>query len=278
VRIHFAGRLAGKAFACGQAYEGVGAKSTTVTPQDLRFFVSGLALVRADGSSVPVVLEQDGVWQYQSVALVDLEDASGACRNGNPATHADVTGTVPEGSYTGLRFTLGVPFALDHMDGSAAPSPLNMTAMQWVWQCGYKFLSAELAAPGKTMAPEHAVRAMQGERAQQMSQKAAGFPVHIGSTGCASTGPDTAPTNECKHPNRAEVLLATFDPANDMVVFDLGKLLEHSDLSANSPRTSPGCMSFERDPDCVPIMEALGLAYDGSPARQQVVFYREAKQ
>ena len=286
VRIQFQGRLAGKIFACGGQYEGVGSKATTVTPADLRFFVSQIELLRADGSTTPVTLDQDGIWQYKSLALIDLEDATGGCRNGNTAMHREATGTVASGAYVGLRFTLGVPFDLDHLDSSEAPSPLNMTAMQWSWQNGYKFLRAEvspLAAQPTTMATSAMQPAMSNgpsgkDAAMRTRTGASGFPVHIGSTGCASTGPDSSPGTECKNPNRSVITLTQFDAAKDMVVFDLSKLLAHSDLSANSADTAPGCMSFEGDPDCVPIMQALGIPYGGSPAKPQVVFYRETNE
>ena len=68
-----------------------------------------------------------------------------------------------------------------------------------------------------------------------------------------------------------------FDPAKDVVIFDLGKLLADSDVTTNTPNTAPGCMSGENDPDCIPIMKALGLSFRSAPASPQVVFYREAK-
>ena len=196
--------------------------------------------------------------------------------------HREATGTVATGAYVGLRFTLGVPFDLDHVDSSAAPSPLNMTAMLWSWQNGYKFLRAEVSP----VAEKPATTAMSptqppmshgpsGKDAPMRTRNSAsGFPVHLGSTGCASAAPDSSPGAECKNPNRSVITLTQFDPAKDVVVFDLSKLLAHSDLSANSADTAPGCMSFEGDPDCIPIMEALGIPYGGSPAKPQVVFYR----
>jgi len=283
VEISFAGRLEGKPFACGAQYEGVGTKKSTVTPQDLRFFVSEVELVDANGKGVPVALDQDGIWQYKSAALIDLEDGTGACRNGNAATHAAVTGSVPDGHYTGLRFTVGVPFELNHGDTLSAPSPLNMTAMFWSWQGGYKFIRAEVAlvtnvAEAAKRSPRSAVqKAGVHTDAPADPTRSSGFPVHLGSTGCASAAPSAAPPTECKHPNRVVVTLPEFDPAKEIVIFDLGKLLADSDVSTNAPNTAPGCMSAENDPDCVPIMRALGLPLRGSPAGTQEVFYREAK-
>jgi uncharacterized repeat protein (TIGR04052 family) len=280
VRIRFESRIAGKLFACGNRYEGVGSKASTVTPVDLRFFISNAELLSADGSSTPVTLEQDGIWQYKSLSLIDLEDGTGDCRNGNSATHAFVSGAISPGAYVGVRFTLGVPFELDHIESSAAPSPLNMTAMLWNWQNGYKFLRAEVAVVPTATTKAAKPVATKKPKPQTMGRQpgVSGFPVHLGSTGCGGPNPVAAPERECVHPNRLVITLPVFDAAKDVVVFDLGKLLARSSLSANSQHTSPGCMSFENDPDCVPIMQALGLPYGDSPAREQAVFYRRAEE
>jgi uncharacterized repeat protein (TIGR04052 family) len=268
VHISFAGRFGEKPFACGESYEGVGSKGDTVTPADLRFFVSDVMLLGADGTAVPVTLEQDGLWQYKSLALIDLEDGTGGCRNGNTAMHAEVSGTIPKGVYVGLRFTLGVPFELDHIDDTTAPSPLNMTAMLWSWQNGYKFLRAEVSNVAPRSMPSASKRKVTGS---------SGFPVHVGSTGCVSTGPHTSPDTECKNPNRPVVSLPVFDREKDAVILDVSKLLAQTDLSGNSRHTAPGCMSFEGDADCVGVMKALGISYGGVPAEPQVVFYARAK-
>lgn len=274
VAVKFAGRLAGKPFACGERYEGVGSKKSTVTPQDLRFFVSNLELLDASGAAVPVKLDQDGIWQYQSLALIDLEDGTGGCRNGNAATHTVVSGSVSPGQYSGLRFTVGVPFELDHSDTLSAPSPLNMTAMFWNWQVGYEFIRAEVTLASNAF---ETAKAEARSSARINSMRSSGFTIHIGSTGCVSSKPTTAPAQECKHPNRVLVTLPKFDPAKAVVIFDLGKLLDGSDVTTNAPHSAPGCMSAEDDPDCIPVMKALGLPYGKEDGGTQVVFYGASK-
>jgi uncharacterized repeat protein (TIGR04052 family) len=277
VHIRFEGRLAGKPFACGRLYEGVGTGASTVTPADLRFFVSEIEMIDAQGGTTPVALDQDGLWQYKSLALIDLEDGTGECRNGNAATHAEVTGSVPPGRYTGVRFTVGVPFALDHLDPAEAPSPLNMTAMFWTWQSGYKFIRAEvLVAPSRAPATTPEIADGNSQNPAERA-RARGFPVHIGSTGCGGTIRTNAPPEECAHPNRAVVTLQDFDSGRDVVIFDLSRLLEGSDVTTNAPNTAPGCMSGEDDPDCVAVKKALGIASQGAPATRQTVFYGERK-
>ncbi len=144
VAINFEAWVGEEEFACGESYDNVGTSESTITPTDFRFYVSNVALVDKDGNAVPIELEQDGKWQYQNVALLDFEDGSGVCDNGTAETRTMVVGTIPEGDYESLQFTLGVPQKLNHEDAAIAPSPLNLTSMWWNWQGGYKFLRADL--------------------------------------------------------------------------------------------------------------------------------------
>lgn len=144
VTINFEAWVGDEEFACGQSYDNVGISKSTVTPTDFRFYVSDVALVDEDGNAFPIELEQDGKWQYQNVALLDFEDGSNACDNGTAETRSMVVGTIPEGDYTSLQFSLGVPKKLNHEDAAIAPSPLNLTSLWWNWQGGYKFLRVDL--------------------------------------------------------------------------------------------------------------------------------------
>ncbi len=148
VVINFEGWVGSDRFACGESYDRVGASETTITPNDFRFYVSDVALIDEDGNAVPVELKQDGKWQYQNTTLLDFEDGTGACDNGTTDTNTTIVGTLPEGDYQSLQFTLGVPKNLNHDDAAIAPSPLNLTSMWWNWQGGYKFLRADLETDG----------------------------------------------------------------------------------------------------------------------------------
>jgi hypothetical protein len=59
-------------------------------------------------------------------------------------------------------------------------------------------------------------------------------------------------------------------------VVDIGKVLAGANVDVNALNTSPGCMSFPKDPDCPTIMNALGLAYDGKApsSTQQFIIKR----
>lgn len=253
VMLRFAAQVNGQPFVCGQSYAGVGTTRSTITPSDFRFYVSEVQLVDASGRAVPVTLTQDGTWQLENLALLDFENGTGPCRNGTAATHTTVRGTAPTGTYTGLRFTLGVPFARNHGDPTTAPSPLNLTAMFWNWQGGYKFIKFDTATSGQpaTTAPAD----------PQGGGNASGFSVHLGSTLCASPSRTQAPQAECGNPNRVAVRFDRFDAATQTVVADIGSVLAGANVDVNAPGTSPGCMSFLNDADCPPVMGALGLPY-----------------
>ncbi len=264
VSIRFAAQVNGAAFACGQSYSGVGTTQATATPTDFRFYVHEVQLLRADGSAAPLTLAETP-WQHQGVALLDFENGQGPCaQGGNAALNETLRGTAPAGSYTGLRFTLGVPERLNHQDATVAPSPFNLTAMFWNWQNGYKFVKVDLqvgaAAPVAPNAPAHGGAAGQG-----------GFALHLGSTQCVAAAP-TQPGRDCRNPNRPVITLSGFDPLSTTVIADVGPVLQGVDITRNTERTPPGCMSFPNDPECRTVLPALGLPYMDLPAGEQRFF------
>lgn len=131
VEIRFAAQVGDQPFVCGKPYTGIGTTGSTITASDFRLYVSEVALLKSDGTPVPLTLTQDKKWQYRDVALLDFEGKNDACKSGTTDTNGRVVGTVPEGSYTGVAFTLGVPFDLNHADATIADSPLNLSGLFW---------------------------------------------------------------------------------------------------------------------------------------------------
>ena len=86
-----------------------------------------------------------------------------------------------------------------------------------------------------------------------------GWALHVGSTGCNAPTPTTAP-QACAEPNRIEIVLDEFDTPNDTIVVDAARVLSGVDVSTNTPETAPGCMSAVDDPECMPVLDALGLS------------------
>lgn len=263
VIIQFAANVNGQPFECGKSYPDIGTTRSVITPSDFRMYVSDIRLINRQGQAVKVDLQQDKVWQLEDIALLDFENAQGPCRNGTPALNKTVRGRIKSGQYEGIRFTLGVPFARNHGDPTTAPAPLSSTAMFWNWQGGYKFLKFDTTTSGqKTTSPPPG---------QHGGGNASGFSVHLGSTGCASASKTTAATS-CQNPNRVSVELTPFDVSKNVVIADIAPILAGSDVDTNTGGTSPGCMSFLGDADCVPVMQALGLPYMEHKANPQQLF------
>lgn len=239
--IQFTARIGEEAVACGVTYAGLGVGQTDVQVADFRFYVADVRLIDADGGETPLAFDQDGLWQYENVALLDFEDGGEGCgEGGNVALNDTVYGTAPPGEYTGVAFTLGVPFALNHQDVTAAPAPLNLGAMFWSWQGGYKFARIDLLTEATELP---------------------GYFIHLGSTGCESASSVVAPEKACARPNRVEVRLEGFDPARDVIVADLASLVAGVDLGDNTPEP-PGCMSGPTDPDCAAVFAGFGLSLE----------------
>ncbi|WP_353267648.1 MbnP family copper-binding protein [Gemmatimonas sp.] len=255
--VRLRGVVGAEAFQCGQSYRDIGTSKATMTASDFRFYVHNVRLVTTAGDTVRVALAKDAPWQDGEVALVDFEDGTGPCANGTPDTRSEVTVMAPAGSYRGVAMTLGVPFARNHGDLAAQGPPLSLSRLFWSWNGGYKFLRVDM-------------RATQGDSA------AAGWVVHLGSTGCTGDAGAKAPTS-CAQPNRAEVRLPGFDPSTDVIVADLAALLSRSDVRRNQPQTALGCMSAPNDADCGGLFASLGLAHPAGTGRDTPPFFRTMK-
>jgi uncharacterized repeat protein (TIGR04052 family) len=247
VTIQFAAKVGADDFVCGNTYDNLGTNDTSMQVSDFRFYVQDLELKNADGDYVPVTLDTDEtVWQLENVVLLDFED--GCTDLGNEPMNTVVTGTVPEGTYDGLSFTMGVPFEINHENPATAPPPMNLTSMQWNWQGGYKFLRIDSGTFSMT-----------------------DWRMHLGSTGCDGD-PVSGGTTACSSPNRVDVDFAAFDPTADTVVADFAALVDGSALDVNQPESPVGCMSGLMDSDCEPLFESLGLASGETPAGTQSFF------
>lgn len=249
VSIAFGATVGGEPFACGQSYADVGTPPVEVEPMDLRFYVQDVRLIRADdGAEVPVVLDVVAPWQADTVAMVDFEDATGACTEGTAETRTEITGVVPTGDYDGLVFTIGVPEDLNHADPLTLPPPLDAGTMTWGWLYGYKFLKVELR--------------------QVVAEGVAGVGLlHLGSNGC--TGVPGVDEVECSLPNRAEIRLESFDVAADTAVVDVAALFAETDLGVESMCHSVG-------EACPPMFDRVGVDLDtGLPSPTQIIFTAE---
>lgn len=249
VEIAFEARVGAAAFDCAAKYTDLGTAKSEVEISDFRLYVHNVELIRKDGTKVAVELDQDGLWQLQSLALLDFENKTGACANGTAETNTKIRGKAPAGSYTGISFDVGVPFEQNHGDAATASSPLNLTALFWSWNEGYKFMRIDAKATGA----------------------ATPFLFHLGSTACMADAMGTV--TSCGMPNRPTVVINDYDPLTGTIVIDYAALVSEVDLSMNGGG-APGCMAGVDDPECAPTMGKLGIHLaDGSiHPEEQVVF------
>jgi uncharacterized repeat protein (TIGR04052 family) len=241
VTIQFKATVGTAAFACGTTYPAQGSASTTVHPLDFRFYVQDVRLIDAADHEVPLVLEDRAPWQTPDVALLDFEDGSGDCADGNAVMNKVVTGTVPAGTYKGIVFSNGVPAKLNHADPLTLPAPLQVGVMTWGWLYGFKFVKAEL------------------EATTAVGDAGAGVGlIHLGATGCDNAvdggEPDFGgpPKTACTNQNRNEVRLTGFDPTSRAIIADIGAIFAETDLSKTSQCHSAGAA-------CPSIFKALGV-------------------
>ena len=252
IELKFEGRVGAEPFSCTRSYDGFGTSNATVLPGDLRFFVHDVVLLRATThEEVPVVLATNA-WQNPQVALVDLEDHRGSCTDGTDGTNDVVLGTAPPGDYDGVRFIVGVPQPLNHVNVETAEPPLPASKLQWTWANGFIHLSMEFRSTKSVADGDGGVRAVDS------------FYAHIGSTGCAGD-PSTGGTT-CARPNRPKVTLAGFTPKANKIVVDAKQLYVGSNVDENAPGSVAGCMAGVTDTDCPPMFGRLGLDFTtGAP-------------
>lgn len=229
----------------------IGCNETGAAAQlsDLRFYVSDVQLISADGASVAVRLTADGRWQQPDLALLDFEDGTGGCDNGTRETNTALQGVAEHAEYAGLQFTVGVPFPRNHADPLQAEPPLGDAAMHWHWRAGYKFLRVGVRTPDD------------------------GFWLHLGSTACEGT---VRNITGCRSPNRVTVRLDGFVPGRDAVAIDLQALLAGVNLDDS---VASDCSSGPAEQACDAPFRALGLDFSGTgPRTQQSVFRRRVAQ
>lgn len=264
--ITFDARVGDQPLRCGETYDNVGTTGAQLLLQDFRVYVSNFRLIDSSGAETSLSLTPDALWQNDSVALLDFEDATGNCNGNAPMNHV-VRGAAPVGDYVGLAFDLGVPQDLNHQDPTVASAPLNYSALTWPWRAGYKYTTIDLETGRAEMLADNSARGPQ--QGHMAKGSASGFSIHLGATDCGAGSPTTPPETPCANQNRPEYRLASFDPHAQTVVLDVGMLLATTDVTVNAPNSPSGCMAFPNDDDCVAIMDSLGLLFRGKPSSGQ---------
>ena len=211
--------------------EAISCNSQWPALSDLRLYINNVQLIDADGDAHDIRYATEYAWENDAVALIDLEDGTATCANGTAETFDRLIGAVPQREYRGLRFTVGVPFRLNHANPLTAEPPLDDAAMHWHWRSGYKFLRAGVRTG--------------------MDR----FWIHVGSAGCEGT---VGHITGCRFPNRIEVELPEFVPGEHGVRVDLAELLAGTDLGDGEPSD---CSSGPAEEACIAPFAALGIDF-----------------
>lgn len=239
----------GEPLRCNTVFSDIGSTSSTVELQEAKLYIYDPQLIRHDGVATPLVLEQDQRYQLDRLALLDFEDGTGACAGGDAETRTFVRGTAPDDDYVGIRFQIGVPEELNHLDAATAPAPLNQPGMWWSWKGGFKYIRLDVTTRGNPT-----------------------YYLHMGATSCDGT-PSGGFT--CASGNVTEVELSGFDLDESAVAFDIAKLWSDLDLDHQIDEQTDsvqGCMAFAGDPECPAVFTKLGLDIDGTSNRGQTLF------
>lgn len=140
--------------------------------------------VRIDGKWQPLKFVENQ-WQTPDIAMVSYHNG---CSNKSQANNQIILNASKAlmGLATNLRFTLGVPFEINHTHPADLPSPLNIPEMFVSAREGHRYLRLDLR---DTTNPDKL------------------WQYHLGSAECSSVGEDSAPNRSCGFTNRVNFIL-----------------------------------------------------------------------
>lgn len=121
----------------------VNAADESYTINNLKFFLTDIAFSR---SNTPERAAHSDA-AAQGVFFVDLTETKQDTATG--FLQHTTSFTTQTGDYSDIRFSIGVPRALNHSDPTMAPYPLDVgnADMFWEWNSGYIFFLAEGRSP-----------------------------------------------------------------------------------------------------------------------------------
>lgn len=198
--------------------------------QQLQFYIHGVEVNTSKNGWQPWMMTKNSN-QASNVALLGE-----TCNESNEDSNwqLELAPLEDDVAITDIRFTLGVPFALNHLNPLTQPSPINDSSMFWGWQGGHKFMRIELLA------------------------KDDDWLFHLGSTGCKALSPVRAPKSECLYPNRVSISLP-FTHQTSTIVFDLAVLIRDINLTRKN-----GCQSAIDEDSCKTLFKNLGMNSNNS--------------
>jgi len=185
----------------------------------LQFFISSIEIKVNDTWLKPTLI----ISSYQTEEIALLGEY---CADTNQENWQLVFNDIFEKA-SQIRFTLGLPFAVNHLNPLTQESPLNIPSMFWGWQKGHKFLRLEMTSANDS------------------------WLFHLGSVGCKASSPLRAPKQECLYPNRYTYKLP-ISRTNNKISVDLSALIQGIKLSAET-----SCQSSPENKSCQQIIKNL---------------------
>ena len=187
----------------------------------IQFFISQLELQNQQGEWQKIALLTSAE-QVHDVALLGVN-----CRSQQAGNwQIKFNSPIDLNAYKKARFSLGVPFELNHLNPLTQSSPLNVSSMFWVWQTGHKFARIEL------------------------ENQHDDWLFHLGSVGCQSPSVMRSPQNACRYPNLFSVEVELND--TKQIYFDLEALTANIQLSSTT-----SCQSEHDNPSCQQLFNHL---------------------
>jgi len=117
------------------ATKNVSAKGQTYHFSELKYVISNIRLIKADGSEFPYFIN-------------DLDKGATVINQAKPQTLNYILANIPAGEYKQIKFGLGVKTAVNTLDQVRFPvfygaAGANDTKMMWEWGTGYRFTKIE---------------------------------------------------------------------------------------------------------------------------------------
>jgi len=204
--------------------------------QQLQFFIHSVEVKTSQNDWQPWLMKTSS-YQSANVALLG-EICNEVKKQSN--WELELIPLAESENITDIRFTLGVPFSLNHLNPLTQASPLNVSSMFWGWRGGHKFMRIELASKNDD------------------------WLFHLGSTGCKALSPVRAPEAECLQPNRVVVSLPI---TNKTTNIELNLAVLFGDLELTRKNS---CQSSPDEESCKVLFDNLGL--NKANASEQLIF------
>lgn len=140
ITLHFNNTFKNETIVLGNATAATATKNTSAEGQthhfsELKYVISNIRLVKADGGEIPYHIN-------------DLDKGATVVNQAKPQSLDYVLSDIPGGEYKQIKFGLGVKRELNRLDEVKSPNFYaeageNDTKMHWEWGAGYRFTKVE---------------------------------------------------------------------------------------------------------------------------------------